>query len=388
MVPSKRLMLLSLLPALAGVLAVFVSGGTLVSALVVALLVAPTALVVWRPALPGRASAPVPVPLSAMVDAARVRDYVDGVGQLSRELAPVWERQVDTARTQAEAAVSALTAQFAGIVQELDETIRISARFVGEGQGQGVAQVFAASQRALLQVVDTLQEVVNEKIALMGELDQLKAFTKELDQMARDVGRVADQTNLLALNAAIEAARAGEHGRGFAVVAGEVRQLSRLSGETGKRIGERVALIGQAINAVAESGAASAERDGHLAATTEETIGRVLGDLRGVTDGLTEAGSRLRESNASIQAQVTDAIVQLQFQDRTGQILSHTRDSIRAAAAAIASSAERYATQRVLAAPDVQALLEELDRSYAMAEERHNHSGESAESADDGITFF
>jgi len=61
--------------------------------------------------------------------------------------------------------------------------------------------------------------------------------------MAAEVANIAGQTNLLALNAAIEAARAGESGRGFAVVAGEVRNLSSLSSNTGKKMSDKVQVI-------------------------------------------------------------------------------------------------------------------------------------------------
>ncbi|WP_414691097.1 methyl-accepting chemotaxis protein, partial [Noviherbaspirillum sp.] len=82
---------------------------------------------------------------------------------------------------------------------------------------------------------------------MLDKVRCLEQFVDELKAMADDVKTIAAQTNLLALNAAIEAARAGETGRGFAVVAKEVRNLSTLSGDTGKRIAEKVQVISDAI---------------------------------------------------------------------------------------------------------------------------------------------
>lgn len=334
-----------------------------------------------------RLSQPLPTAVAQELNPPEVAAFVADAGKLGEALAPVWVRQINTAREQTETAIVALSNQFAGIVQQLDEAIRVSSQMAGDGQG--VANVFATSEASLLQVVETLRVVLDEKVTLMRELDGLMSFTAELDQMALDVARVAAQTNLLALNAAIEAARAGEQGRGFAVVADEVRQLSQLSGVTGKRIGEKVKVINEAISSAFSAGAASTERDSHAVAGAEKTIQEVLSEFRSVAGGLNEAGAMLRHNSASIQGQIADAIVELQFQDRSSQILSHACDNISATAAALTLSQQRFQAEQTLVAPDVEALLADLERSYAMAEERQNHSGKAETAASGGdITFF
>ena len=392
-ISTLQLTLMPLLASVVGAVLALVAGGgdrwSVLAAAVIALLGAALSwrsrrlLAAWQQVVPAEAVD------SMSANDPQVDEFVIGVEQAGTQLLPVWARQIETVRSQTEAAIVALSSQFAGIVSQLDEAIRIAGQVAGESAGdQGVAAIFASSEQALLDVVETLRIVLDERVTLMRELNGLMGFTAELDQMAHDVARVAAQTNLLALNAAIEAARAGEQGRGFAVVADEVRQLSQLSGTTGKRIGEKIKVINDAITSAFSTGEASSERDGRAVATAENTIREVLADFQLMADGMAEAGVQLRESSANLQSQAADAIVQLQFQDRSSQILSHVCTSIDAAADAFNEVSQQYADDSVLRSPDVEALLEGLEQSYAMAEERHNHSGTQGDAANGGVTFF
>ncbi|MDP1897052.1 MAG: methyl-accepting chemotaxis protein, partial [Sulfurimicrobium sp.] len=100
-----------------------------------------------------------------------------------------------------------------------------------------------------MSVIESLRAALKHSDELQDSVGGLVQYIDQLKEMAASVADIADRTNLLALNAAIEAARAGEAGRGFAVVADEVRKLSNLSGETGRRISEKIKGISQAINA-------------------------------------------------------------------------------------------------------------------------------------------
>jgi len=323
------------------------------------------------------------------------RAYLAGTERLGRELLPVWGGHIESSRAQMETAISALAERFGGIVDKLDQAMRASNLAAGSMQDgdQGLVAVFANSSKELNGVLDSLRAAMASNGAMHQEVQSLSRFVSELQQMAAEVATIASQTNLLAINAAIEAAHAGETGRGFSVLAQEVRKLSAMSGETGRRMAEKVSLIGDAIATARRSADASAEREAASIAACETTISSVLGGFHEVTDALVASADVLKRESVGIQGEIGEALVQLQFQDRVSQVMSHVRQNIEQVPTQLARGLEAYERDGVLQPVDSAALLAELEKTYAMADERQlhsSHSGGAAKAADatEEITFF
>jgi methyl-accepting chemotaxis protein len=193
---------------------------------------------------------------------------------------------------------------------------------------------------------------------------------------------------LLALNAAIEAARAGEAGRGFAVVADEVRKLSTRSGETGQRIAEKVEVISAAIVSTCAIAEASVRSEGQSMRDSEATISTVLADFRGITEVLVGSSARMKQESLGIKSEVAEALVQLQFQDRVSQIMSHVQSNIESVPAVLEENRAQSAAAGTLMPLRADGLLAELEKTYAMAEERTLHNGGKATAQEQEITFF
>jgi methyl-accepting chemotaxis protein len=299
---------------------------------------------------------------------------------LDARLLPVWLEHLQTARQQMETAVVALTRDFAGIVERLDEAIAESYRATGLAAGgadEGLKQVVVSSERRLAIVGDILSTTLNDKDRMLAESQRLVQFTAELQQMATDVASIADQTNLLALNAAIEAARAGEAGRGFAVVADEVRTLSTRSGEIGKNISQKIEYINRGIKESSAMVEQAAERDAQARTECETQLGSVIADFQVVMGGLSASSTLLRQENEGIKQAVAAALEQLQFQDRINQLLMHVCDNLNELRSDLSRSE--------ISAQDIAQLRANLERSYTMDEERApaRHAGNASD-----ITFF
>lgn len=321
---------------------------------------------------------------------AEVESFFSCLNDIESGITSLWVKQIETGRSQTEQAMIELTVRFSGIVDKLDETVKASSLSAGTvDNNDGLVAVFSKSESQLQSVINSLLEVIGRGDNLLGEVSNLVSFIDELEAMSTSVSDIAGQTNLLALNAAIEAARAGEAGRGFAVVADEVRKLSNNSGATGRKIAETVKVINVAISKAFENAKRSAEQDTASKANAEAAISEVLNDFRSVTNELVDAAAILRTSSEGIKSEVAESLVQLQFQDRVSQILSHVKDNINAFPAYLQQSEQKFREHGQLQAIDWSDLLHKLEHSYATTEERNNHSGKkTAASNSDEITFF
>ena len=319
-----------------------------------------------------------------------VEDYLGGQVSFGDQVVPVWKGHIESSREQMEVAINSLSDRFGGIVDKLSDTMRdadVETQMV-EDQERGLLAVFQRSERDLGEVVATQKAAMSGTLIMLEKVQGLDSFIVELNSMAGDVAQIAHQSNLLSLNAAIEAARAGELGRGFAVVAKEFRTLSAKSGETGKHIAEKVAIISAAIAEACKVVEDTVEQRESRVAATETTIGRVLSELRGITDALERSSGMLKGESISIQTEINQALVQLQFQDRVSQIMTQVNKSIDTLPTILREQLQHYQATHQLDRLDSESLLAELQKSYVMADQHVIHQGGKVEQKSTEISFF
>ncbi|WP_428439367.1 methyl-accepting chemotaxis protein [Photobacterium sagamiensis] len=314
--------------------------------------------------------------------------------ELCLQVLPIWQRQLCTVRLQTETEITALSQRFSEIISELDKTMTESQHAAGGGQdnGQhGVIAVLSDSENHLNQVITQLRSTMQAKEKMLAQVSHLASYTEELDKMAVDVAKIADQTNLLALNAAIEAARAGDQGRGFAVVAGEVRNLSQLSGETGKHIRDKVSMINQAIADTVNIAEQSAHQDAQAEAASETNIESILANFNRLASDLSGSASLLQDKNRDIQQEISGVIVSLQFQDRASQIITQVEMNLDKLQAEITDYESEQHNGDEAHRLDVSTWLNEMKQDYVAQEQHLNHETNevaTASTRDDEITFF
>ncbi|MFC4653498.1 methyl-accepting chemotaxis protein [Rheinheimera marina] len=178
-------------------------------------------------------------------------------------------------------------------------------------QQQQLVAMIRESERKLLAMTEQLEQAQQNRLQMLGEIQQLAKVTDSLQSMTSEVGDIAAQTNLLALNAAIEAARAGESGRGFAVVATEVRALSNRSSEAGQKIRQRVADITQSLTKTVADSEQQVEHEQMLVHKTAETISSVLSDYEAAVQQISASNSLMQQQAQQVQMQLSDVVMHL-----------------------------------------------------------------------------
>jgi methyl-accepting chemotaxis protein len=123
--------------------------------------------------------------------------------------------------------------------------------------------------------------------------------------------------------------------------------------------------------------------------TAEASIGDVLADFKNITDDLLRSSTLLKNESVGIKAEIGEALVQLQFQDRVSQIMNHVKDNIERLPDFLQQNRQQYAQNNQLTPLNPNALLAELKKTYVMADQHVIHKGGKVEQkTDTEITFF
>ena len=311
--------------------------------------------------------------------------------QLLQELLPLWRRQTELATHQLEESVNELVNRFSSIHERLQNAVGASRATAGDMQGSGgLGGVIQFADSELGQMLQTLSKAIQHRDELLREITELSKITDELRSMGSEVAGIASQTNLLALNAAIEAARAGEYGRGFAVVADEVRTLSSRSGETGSRIGKRIEQANATLQKTRDRTAEFAKQDDARLAQSESAVQEVLNQFRHSGERIMDSARALEEESAVVQHNVEEVMVNLQFQDRVNQILSHVTADMEKFVSMLREQQASLARGDNIQAIDVNAWLNDVRKSYTTLEQVAVHKGQAnvKKPEESQITFF
>lgn len=305
----------------------------------------------------------------------QVQGNLTALRELLDAVLPLWMRHIDLVNGQTSSAAGGLTDKFISMSQQINQALDLGS----SEEGGGVFDVLRSAQVELPQAVKALDDTQGERQRFLVEIRELSRFVTELHGMAEDVAKIASQTNLLALNAAIEAARAGEAGRGFSVVADEVRKLSSMSGETGTQITEKVQVMGRSMESMVARAEQMDSSSRESIEAAERIVGKVLSELGDGVAQLEQRLQMLQGNSREVEQTVNAVLVDLQFQDRVSQIISHVSEDMQRLRDSLGEPV----------VPASRDWLRRLESSYTTLEQQRVHSGQRAASVEQSsVTFF
>lgn len=315
--------------------------------------------------------------------------YTESIENTIQKVFPILSLHIESSRAETERSIIDVASRFSNLVQQLGTVISQTAEPTSTDQDCDIKCLFESAHVALGRVEKSLQESVGRERIILDEVQSLSGQVTTLQDMSAEVGNIASQINLLALNAAIEAARAGEQGRGFAVVADEVRNLAARSSETGERMRATVDEITHSMTQAMDQVAQSSDAGKASISANQELVQDTLDKMHGSMQHLNDDATSLRQIGQTIQTEINEVLVFLQFQDRTSQVLSQVVSNLGQVNTLIIGQQQHRESGEVPTPLDAESLLDDMHSGYTTTEQKVNH-GEKLQSEDEAseLTFF
>ena len=289
------------------------------------------------------------------------RAEVDRITNLCAQAAPVWVRQIETVRNEADHEVGELAQVFGELCGKLDRVLG-PAGAEGGGSPEEILSGLERNGRELENLVAALRELQGSKDRIVQDIG---AQATQLKENASDIRQIALNIRMVSLNATIEAARAGAAGRPFGVIVADMRELAARTADASDQFSRHTDRLQRTLTDVfAEQQQAGAAAVSIRAA--EDLVHHVVASSDAMMRQLTQAIGAMEDERRNVRGDVSRALVALQFQDRVSQILSHVTHNLQEMQARIAAGHWH--------ALDEREWLERLASNYSTHEEFTNHA--------------
>lgn len=330
--------------------------------LAVALAVASCGVAVWfAHRAPRDGSTDLPTPAGSTPPA---------IGGLARQVVPVWQRNVDTARLHAEQNMNALTESFGSMMVELDRSLN-EHHEAHRLDGESIDALLERNQPKVDALLDATRRIAQVKEEMARGIAEISDTVIEMVRLSKEVQTISRATHLLALNASVEAARAqggGAMAAGFAAVAQEVQHLATQSRQTGFLLANRLGRVQERLQAIKRQGMTLDSDDDELIRQAQQQARAVVWALLSDLSSVARSQRNLQDSSQRVQGELERILVGLQSQDRLNQMLESVTTDMKRMHAWLDGAADE-------AAHSPHKWLERLEANYTMEEMRTSHHG-------------
>jgi methyl-accepting chemotaxis protein len=224
------------------------------------------------------------------------RNIIVQLNSSSKEIEAAAQEQTSAANEHA----SGVT-EISSTLEELTITARQITANVGElvfASGEAL-KMLKEGENELVQTVEQLGEAGTISSNNTIQISELGKRSEIINQMVEIIKDVANKTNMLSINASIEASRAGEVGKGFAVVAAEVRELSRETISSAKRVEKAAREIRDLLNVIIKS----SESESKKVINSGKTVTLVKDNMENVMSSINKNYAFSQKIDISIKQQ-------------------------------------------------------------------------------------
>jgi methyl-accepting chemotaxis protein len=235
-------------------------------------------------------------------------------------------RSISAAQELAEASVLQIGDELRGIFELAQTNSGTLERLVGQyATGQG-RDTIASSIDTLGAAVATLSEKLVDRLSGQARtLEQAQQWTSDIVRLGDSIATIAASARMLTFNARVESARIGDAGRGFSVIAQSIQELATQVRETNDAVSQlaaQLARVPPVLASDAQGVATDASTQISLLTTSLSRVQHQLQETR------TQAHASLvasTEHATRLERRANEVLVQLQFQDRTHQLLDEAK---------------------------------------------------------------
>ncbi|MES2091865.1 MAG: methyl-accepting chemotaxis protein [Pseudomonadota bacterium] len=299
---------------------------------------------------------------------------------LQQQVVPIWQRQMEAARSFSEESMSRLLESFSSVSSQLDDAMGVHGASTSLDLGI-TDELFARHKPELDTLTSTTRQAVQLKDDMFDTVTGLSDTLAEMIALSKEVQAISRATHLLALNASVEATRAGESGGGFAVVATEVRALAGQSRQVGEQMGRHVGQMNERIKAVRQRVRRHDTGEDELALQAEQNACAVLSSMLGSVSALNQSSLALRDSSRVVQEELEKIFMSMQSQDKLSQMMTAVTDDMQRLVLWLNGAEDP-------AAGTPQKWLERLESSYTMEEMKASHHNLVSVEKSAGVQFF
>lgn len=302
---------------------------------------------------------------------------------LARQVVPVWQRNVDTARLHAEQNMGALTESFGAIIVGLEQALGGTAAS-RQLDGATIDELLARHRPEIDQLLAATRRIAKAKDDMAGGAAALADALVETTRLTKEVQTIGRATHLLALNASVEAARAGGGGAsaaGFAAVAQEVQNLATQSRQAGHELAKHLARMQERVQAMKLQGARLDCDDDELMLQAEQQARALVWGLLASLSEVAQSQRSLHDAGEHVQTEMERILVSLQSQDRFSQMLQSVTEDMQRLHAWLEGQQDE-------AAASAHQWLERLEATYTMEEMRTSHHGTVQVEKTSEVEFF